>query len=177
MLGMRAICLWPGLPAACIGGMLRGLVVALVFAWCVCLLLLATFVWPEWVANEILRGMWLAIICAWFAGLSRNFWRLPGLLQVSDSQGGEAFVEAQREYLLGNWFDAEAILLELLHRHPRDAEAMLLLVGVLRHTQRWRPALRRLEQLELLDTSAPWRFEITREKSLIERAMAEEATV
>ncbi|MEZ6080636.1 MAG: hypothetical protein R3C56_34670 [Pirellulaceae bacterium] len=54
-----------------------------------------------------------------------------------------------------------------MHQHPRDAEAMLLLVGILRpHTAiSTRPAPR-LRQLELLETAAVWHFEIEREKGV-----------
>lgn len=89
-----------------------------------------------------------------------------------DSSSQSAFILAQTEYLKGNWFEAEAILLEILQDFPRDAEAMLLLVGVLRHTERWQPALRRLDQLEMLDTASPWRFEINRERKIIQTRMA-----
>ncbi len=81
--------------------------------------------------------------------------------------GDDRFSRAQAEYLKGNWFEAESLLHAILADTPRDAEAQLLLVSVLRHSRRWAAALRRLEQLELLDTSARWRFEIHRERQLI----------
>ena len=62
--------------------------------------------------------------------------------------------KAQREYLQGNWFDAEALLLDILQRNPRDAAATLLLVGVLKQTLRWQAALRRLDHLETLTPAA-----------------------
>ena len=64
--------------------------------------------------------------------------------------------------------------MQILHEFPRDAESQLLLVGVLRHTRRYRPALRRLAHLETLDSAIRWRYEITRERAIIERLMAEE---
>ena len=69
----------------------------------------------------------------------------------TDQNTDELFLAAQREYLRGNWFEAEAELLELTQLAPDDVPAVLLLVGVLRHTHRYRPALRRLEQLQLLE--------------------------
>ena len=83
------------------------------------------------------------------------------------------FLLAQVDYLAGNWFEAEAKLLQILHEYPRDAESQLLLVGVLRRTKRFRPALRRLATLETLDSGARWRHEIRQERALIERRMAE----
>jgi thioredoxin-like negative regulator of GroEL len=85
----------------------------------------------------------------------------------------DALQLAQNDYLRGNWFEAEATLLDVLQQQPRDAEATLLLVSVLRHTKRWQPALRRLGQLVLLESAQRWAEEIEREKRLIMRAMEE----
>lgn len=174
-MALRAICLWPGLPAAWLLGLSRSLLIALVFAWCVCGLLLATFVWPDWIAVSLLRLLWLAAIATWIGAAFKNCLRLPGMLTTSDAHSSLALVGAQQEYLRGNWFEAEASVLQVLHQHPRDAEAMLLLVGILRRTRRFQPALRRLRQLELLETAAVWHFEIQREKEWIARAMADDS--
>ncbi len=176
MMALRPVCLWPGLPAAWLMGVVRGLVIALVFSWCICWLLLATFVWPDWISVTILRLLWIVAIGTWIVSTVRNCLRLPSLLATGDARSSQTLVEAQSEYLQGSWFEAEGKLLQVLHSHPRDAEALLLLVGVLRRTKRYQAALRRLGQLELLDTSAPWQFEIQREKSLIELATVEELT-
>ncbi len=174
MLALRAICLWPGLPSAWFLGVARGLAVAIVFAWCLCGLLLATFIWPAWISVGVLRLLWLMALVTWLVAIVRNFLRITSLLEASSSQAAEAFVAAQGEYLAGNFFESEALLLEILHQHPRDAEALLLLVSVLRRTKRWPAALRRLGQLDLMDTSYRWQYEMKREKCLIERDMAEE---
>ncbi|MEO8268561.1 MAG: hypothetical protein ABI557_02505 [Aureliella sp.] len=173
-MALRAICLWPGLPAAWLLGLSRSLLIALVYAWCVCGLLLTTFVWPDWIAVSLLRMLWLAAMATWIGAAFRNCLRLPGMLATSDAHSSLALVGAQQEYLRGNWFEAEASVLQVLHDHPRDAESMLLLVGILRRTKRFQPALRRLGQLELLETAAGWHFEIQREKGWIARAMADE---
>ena len=174
-MALRAICLWPGLPAAWMLGVSRSLLVALVFAWSICGLLLATFVWPDWIAVSLLRMLWLTAIATWIGAAFKNCLRLPGMLATSDAHSSLALAGAQQEYLRGNWFEAEASILQILHDHPRDAEAMLLLVGILRRTRRFQPALRRLGQLERLETAAVWHFEIQREKGWIARAMADDS--
>jgi len=174
-MALRAICLWPGLPAAWMLGVSRSLLVALVFAWSICGLLLATFVWPDWIAVSLLRMLWLTAIATWIGAAFKNCLRLPGMLATSDAHSSLALAGAQQEYLRGNWFEAEASILQILHDHPRDAEAMLLLVGILRRTRRFQPALRRLGQLERLETAAVWHFEIEREKEWIARAMADDS--
>jgi predicted Zn-dependent protease len=95
------------------------------------------------------------------------------LVGLPDSKAHAVFEEAQAQYLQGNWFEAEALLLDLLDKFPKDAEALLLLIGVLRHTQRWQPALRRLDQLQSLDTAAGWHFEIIRERQIVEKRFRE----
>lgn len=138
-------------------------------------LLLATFVWPQWVSLFALRSLWLGACVAWFVAMVRSQWQFPQLMQVSKPlEAKDNFLFAQTDYLAGNWFEAEAKLLQILHEFPRDAESQLLLVGVLRHTRRYRPALRRLAHLETLDSAIRWRYEITRERAIIERLMAEE---
>lgn len=167
----RWIFLWPGLAGAWHRGSPQGLFFAVLFSWAVCLALLATFVWPAWIAVWTLRSLWGLILVSWLAGCMRGL--LVGGLsgRVSPRESHWEFCSAQREYLKGNWFEAEATLLKITHDDPDDVAAGLLLVGVLRHTRRWRPALRRLEQLSLLDAARAWQFEIVRERQLIERGV------
>jgi hypothetical protein len=172
-MGLHLVCCWPGLAAAWHRANSRSLSVAITFSWLVCLFLLATFVWTEWFNIWILRLGWLSLGCTWIACTIHNHLLLARILGTGDTQSQTAFQNAQQQYLLGNWFDAETILLDLLERYPRDCEALLLLAGVLRRTERWQPALRRLEQLETLDNAAFWRFEVQQERKLIEKRFAE----
>lgn len=174
-MGINLICCWPGLAALWYRGIPRGLLLAVLFCWSGCLLLLATFLWPLWLNGWIVTLGWAILVVAWVSSTFHSHWTLGLLLGNPNEKVQKAFVQAQEEYLRGNWFESEAILLDLLSQCPRDAEALLLLVGVLRHTKRWQPAIRRLDQLELLDTAAPWRYEIFRERELIETRRAEPA--
>ena len=175
-MAFRYVCLIPGLPAAWYRGMAGGLFISVLFVWSVCLLMLATFVWPAWFSLWLVRVLWSLLSVFWVYETLRSWASMRELLSITSEESSNKFCRAQEEYLKGNWFEAEAILLEIVHRFPRDAEALLLLVGVLRHTQRWQPALRRLKQLELLDTGSAWRFEIQQERSVIERAISSRAT-
>lgn len=172
-MGIHLVCCWPGLAAAWCRGNPRSLVAALLFSWSICLLLLATFVWPEWLGIWLVRAAWVVAAATWLGTTIFNHLGFSRLMGRPDNQSQSSFESAQQEYLRGNWFEAEALLLDLLEKFPRDAEALLLLVGVLRHTQRWQPALRRLDLLESLDTSGPWRFEIRRERQIVERRLTE----
>lgn len=172
-MGFNLMCCWPGLAGLWYRGLTRGLFLAVLCCWLVSLLLLASFLWPLWLHGWIVKLGWAIAFGGWLASTAHSHWTLGNLLGNPNEKAKKAFVQAQEEYLRGNWFESEAILLDILSDCPRDAEALLLLVGVLRHTKRWQPAIRRLDQLELLDTSAPWRFEILRERQLIEARLAE----
>ena len=167
------VCFWPGLAELWCRGNPRALAAAVLFSWTVCLVLLATFFWPDWLGVWITRTLWIVVVVVWFASVIYSHLRFAAIVGSPDSKAQDAFQQAQMQYLQGNWFEAEAILLDLLERFPRDVESLLLLVGVLRHTQRWSPALRRLEMIESLDNAAFWRFEILRERQIIERKLAE----
>ncbi len=169
------MCFWPGLPATWIRGDLRGLVLCVGFGWAISLLLLATFVWPEWIAPLLVNSLWLAFVVFWMAETARSMWTFKSLSGASGQCDSAAFLEAQAHYIKGNWFEAEALLLRIIQQTPRDAETQLLLASVLRHTRRWQAALRRLDQLEFLQAASGWRFEIQQERALLERAMAEES--
>lgn len=172
MLGIRAVCLWPGLPGAWVRGRVQQLLLALAATWIFSFLLLATFVWPAWVGSGSLRALWAGAGIGWLWFSLRGHWQYAGMQRVSAPEQAVAFTQAQEEYLRGNWFAAEARLLAILQAESRDVEALLLLISVLRQTRRWQPALRRLKQMELLDGAHPWRHEVAREKVLIERAIA-----
>lgn len=170
---MHVVCCWPGLAECWIRGNSRGLFAAILFSWTVCFVLLATFVWPEWLGTWSLRLAWMIVASIWLFSLVKSHINFSKLMGVPDSKAHDTFETAQQEYLRGNWYEAEAMLLDLLEKYPRDAEAILLLVGVLRHTQRFQPAIRRLDLLESLDTSAPWRFEIAQERKILERLFSQ----
>lgn len=172
-MGIQLVCCWPGLASLWYRAVPRSLLIAVLFCWTVGLLLLATFVWPDWIDAWVVRAGWALVSIAWIASTIRCHLSFGQLMGGPDDKATTNFVQAQSEYLKGNWFEAEALLLELLNDFPRDAEALLLLVGVLRHSQRWQPALRRLDHLETLETAEPWRFEIQRERKLIQSRMSQ----
>lgn len=172
----RLSCFWPGLAQAWWRGSAAGLAAALAFGWSLCVLLIATFVWPDWFYHWLVSLCWLAMLTFWLVATVRSHWHFGQLQADAGPVAGDGrFAEAQTEYLRGNWFEAESLLLAILADTPRDAESHLLLAGVHRHTRRWSAAFRRLDQLERLDTAARWTFEIRRERQLIERRRREYA--
>ncbi|MEM8735040.1 MAG: hypothetical protein AAGG44_12495 [Planctomycetota bacterium] len=169
----RLASLWPGLAAAWYRGQVRGLLVAILFAWAFCGLLLCTFIWPAWVPGWMLACVWLAIGVFWLYEAVRCQFVISTLIEDVSPNTENEFAAAQAEYLQGRWFEAEARLLTITQDYPHDVTAALLLIGVLRRTKRLRPALRKLEQLSLLEAALPWQFEINREKQLLDSALEE----
>lgn len=170
----RISCLWPGLAWAWWQGSLRGLCAAIGFGWVLSLLLVATFIWPNWFASWLVSLLWFALLLFWVEELVRSNWNLRRLRTSGLPVAGDVrFSRAQEEYLRGNWFEAESLLHEILQDAPRDAEARLLLCSVLRHAGRWNAAERCLSDLEALDTGARWHFEIRREREKLTRRREE----
>ena len=169
---LRLVGLWPGLAPAWLRGEMLGLLVAVGFSWILCWLMLCTFVWPAWMSGWLVAMGWLAVGGFWCVESVRSQFSIARLLEEVAPNSEEVFSQAQREYLRGRWFEAEAKLLDILGKHPQDIAAAMTLVGVLRQTGRRKAALKRLEQLQLWDSANGWRFEILRETQLIEAEMA-----
>jgi hypothetical protein len=82
----------------------------------------------------------------------------------------ELFSRAQVEYLRGQWFEAESLLLRLLRDDPADLEGRLLLATLYRHTRRSELARSQLDQIERFPHGVRWRWEIMQERSRLEAA-------
>ncbi len=117
--------LWPGLPQLWYRGLGAGLALAAGCAILLNLLLLASFVWVELLSPWHLKLGWLAIGTLWCgaAVLSARNSRREVTEEAVSTEG--LFREALSEYLQRSWFEAERILVRLLHLYPRDVEEVL----------------------------------------------------
>ncbi len=168
-------CLWPGLAPLWWRGHWAGLVEAVAFATGLNLLLTATFVWPEWVERPWPILGWLVLSGVWVVACWRNWRKLPTLVDDQlDAASQALFVQAQTEYLKGNWYDAEKFLQQLLVRRPRDIEGLLLTATLLRHTRRLDEAGIMLDKLERLQGAGRWLLEIAQERQKLQRLAAEQ---
>ncbi len=163
-------CLWPGLTRLWLRGNWIGLVWATAFAAVVNVLLVATFVWPQWLAISLLLVGWPVAGCVWtyfawtaFRDLSESY-PLGRSDPQSDAAIDERFAQAQTEYLRGDWYKAETLLVQILRSRPHDVEARLLLVTSFRHTKRVDDARRQLRLLTSHEASEKWKWEIAREQ-------------
>lgn len=140
----------------------------------------ATFVWDEWLSDQVRWTAWSALGIVWLLAYldARADWRRrlaelsagaePGI--DSDQRCEQWFREAQTAYLTGDWVSSEQTLLKLLKQQPRDAEARLLLATLWRHEGRPEAAAAELDRLDLLEAAAPWRHEIAQERERITAA-------
>lgn len=163
--------LWPGLPQLWYWGYGSGLAMAVGCAALLNLMLLASLVWVELLSAWQLRLGWLLIGLIWIVSAAMSSWRgrgEPSPPQPASAEG--LFRRALSEYLQGSWFEAETLLGQLLHIHPRDAEARLLLATLLRRVGRRQEAQVQLARLDLLRDSEKWRLEIDVERRLLAEA-------
>lgn len=169
-------CLWPGLPDLWHRGRLSALPAALAFAFALNFLLIARFIYPEWLAPLLVRiACWVAF-AVWVYLVVRAVKELPTLINPrAASASPDRFSEAHRHYLQGHWRESEALLTECLGIESRDPPAMLLLAGVYRHTERLEAAENILQELERLEAAEPWWLECTAERARLTRFQNVEA--
>ncbi|EAQ79856.1 hypothetical protein DSM3645_21989 [Blastopirellula marina DSM 3645] len=132
-------------------------------------------VWPELVGETIHHSIWYVVTAVWATSTGWSIYRVArGGFQPLDESVEALFHAAQNEYLQGQWHQAEATLLRLLTRDPRDAEARLMLATLYRHTQQYDAALDAIAKLIKLDAAGRWWSEIQRERRLLADRMADD---
>ena len=173
------VCLWPGLPQLWLRGSWTGLALAVGFSGLVNFLLAATFVWTAWLSIGLLWAGWIAVLVVWVV----SAWGAkpvpvvtidsPPALAAPEPGGRDLLSEVYTQYLQGNWFEAETVLQEMLRLQPRDAEALLQLATLQRHTERLEEAADTLDRLERLDEAIRWQLEIAAERIHLARLQSE----
>jgi hypothetical protein len=162
--------LWPGWIQLSTGGSWSALVAAVGAAVVLNLALLSSFVWID-----LLGQTWRSVL--W--GMVGGVWSLSALYSLATGDGrprrataeGETFADAVQHYLRGNWFEAERILVDLLHADDSDVDARLMLATLLRRRQRWDEAAAQLDELELREQAVKWHWEVRRERTLLAEAL------
>lgn len=163
-------CLWPGLAELWYRGRWSALPSAVAFGVALNSLLVARFVYPEWLAPSLVRlACWIGV-AIWLVLTLRAASRLPALLRPrSVPETRDRYSEAWKEYLQGRWHEAEAVLAACLEVDPRDCQSLLLLAGVYRHTDRFEAAENTLKQLSRLETADAWWLERQAEEKRLAR--------
>jgi hypothetical protein len=163
---------WPGLTDLWLFGGWWGLAIACSFAWLANLAIVSSFVWTDWIGAWSRAGVWVLLAVCWTVSVVLSFRQLRGnqaVLAEGDVQ--DLFRRAQREYLHGNWVQAEQLLSQLTSLNAGDAGARLMLVSLLRRTGQLAEAAAQLRRLEASDAAAPWQGDIARERKFLEEQL------
>jgi len=143
---------------------------AIAFAAALNFLLVARFLYPEWLTLFLVRMAGWVGVAVWLFCVLRSIRDMPGLLHPRQASGQpDRFEEAHQAYLQGRWPEAESLLADCLSIEYRDPPAMLLLAGVYRHTGRGEAAERVLEELRLTEAADRWWLEIEAEEKRLQR--------
>lgn len=166
---------WPGLAPLWTGGEWSGLGWAIGFGLALNGLLVATFVYDDWLSSTAAWCAWTGVGVYWIVGATTNrrWLKRYAKRRAGERPTADLYPEAFREYLQGNWFVAETKCRELIRANRDDAEARLLLATLLRHVDRLVEARKELDALARLDAGAKWRLEIAQERKLLDEATLE----
>ena len=117
-------------------------------------------------------GVWVLLAVGWTVSVVLSFRQLRGNQAVlAEGDVEDLFRRAQREYLHGNWVQAEQLLSQLTNLNAGDAGARLMLVSLLRRTGQLAEAAAQLRRLEASDAAAPWQGDIARERKFLEEQL------
>lgn len=162
-------CTWPGLPGLWRRGDMRSLGAAVGFSLLVNLAVWACFLRPDAAPRTWSLTIWAVLGVLWAAGSWRELRRRCGPdAQARAHHQEDLFIQAQTEYLRGNWVESHKLLERMIEHNPLDIEAHLLLASVHRRTKRIDLSCKQLRQIRRLQESGPWRFEIGRELALLD---------
>lgn len=166
-------CLWPGLPELWWRGRLTALPTALAFGLALNGLLVARFIYPEWLTYSLVRvGGWVGVI-AWFYCTIKNMRELPGLIQPRKaSKKPDRFGDAHLAFLKSDWARAEVLLKDCLSIEERDPPALLLLAAVYRHTARLEFCRVCIDKLRTTEVADRWWLEVDAEEKRLLRDLA-----
>lgn len=163
---------WPGFLPFYYYGSAWGWCLAMFFAWLGVGVVCGTIFWTEWIPQASHRMLWFIFGALWFLGMLISYQHEISLKNTEAAHEKAAVTEdtlplAQTAYLRREFYEAERILRERLHRFPEDIPARLLLVSVRRQQECGDDALAQLKVLEENPRLGPWLFEVRREKELL----------
>lgn len=145
---------------------------AIAFAVALNLLLIARYLYPDWLAGGLVSmATWIGVL-AWIFYVVHASRELPTLIAPRlASDQPDRFPDSQVAYLRGDWAEAEQLLIDVLAIEPRDPPALLLLTGVYRHTGRLDAATTLLKEISHLEMADTWLIEREAEARRIQVAV------
>ncbi len=152
---------------------MQSLGVAIVFAALLNLVLLFSFFWAESAWSSWCGYGWAAVVTFWAFGVwQARQQRASSHDSAQAHNQQDLFIRAQSEYLKGQWIEAQSLLEQLISQNPGDVESHLLLSSVFRRSRRIDLAHSQLHRLCEFEGANQWRFEIERERALLQRLPA-----
>jgi len=167
----QCLCFWPGLPQLWLRGCWWGLLFAVTFTVLFNFALAVTFLWPAWVPVTAIVVSWLLVLVTWLASVLLTIQQMPKWTgnRIERRDMDHWFQEAQCKYLQGHYLEAETILTRLIRKDPLDLEARLMIATVCRRTDRHNQSRHSLRELERLEGSVKWKWEIRQEREWLNR--------
>lgn len=163
-------CLWPGLAELWWRGRVSALPAAIAFAAIVNALLIAKFVYSDWLSGGLVQLACWVVAAAWLVLTIRSIRELPLLLTPRRaSEKSDPFPEAQIAFLRADYAEAERLLNETLAIEPRDPPALLMLSAIYRHTGRLQASHLLLGEVRKLEVADRWELEFTAEQARLQR--------
>lgn len=163
-------CLWPGMSELWWRGHLSALPAAIAFAAVLNALLVAKFVYTDWLSGGLVMLACWVVIAAWGVLTVRSIRELPLLLTPREaSDEPDRFPEAQIAFLRGDYPAAEDYLNACLAIEPRDPPALLMLSSIYRQTGRLSAAQLLLGEIRKLEVAQKWDLEFQIEESRLQR--------
>ena len=168
------LCLWPGSGGVLRQGRWSFLMIALVYGFAICGVVMLNFYWSELLTGNLRRGSYVLLVVLWLvlSGQSSRMEKQCRRMKLPPPADKDTLPDAQQHYLQGNWFEAECCLNMLLKNNPRDIEAMLMLATLYRHKERYDEAENLLRNLDRLEDAMTWKIEIRSEKRKLMAANA-----
>lgn len=163
-------CLWPGMAEVWWRGRISALPAAIAFAAIVNALLVAKFIYSDWLSGGLVMLACWVVAAAWLVLTIRSIRELPLLLTPRQaSEEADPFPEAQSAFLRADYPAAEKLLNATLAIEPRDPPALLLLSAVYRHTGRLQSSHLLLGEVRKLEVADRWQLEFGAEQSRLQR--------
>lgn len=163
-------CLWPGMAELWWRGRISALPAAIAFAAIVNALLVAKFVYSDWLSGGLVMLACWVVAAAWLVLTIRSIRELPLLLTPRQaSEEPDPFPASQIAFLRADYVEAEKLLNATLAIEPRDPPALLLLSAVYRHTGRLQSSHLLLGEVRKLEVADRWQLEFGAEQSRLQR--------
>ena len=163
-------CLWPGLPELWFRGQLTSLPIAIAFAAALNAVLVTRYVYPGILPTAISSMAFWIGGALWFICGLHAMRELPLLVCPREvSEEPDRFAEAHSAYLTGDYVLAEDAIGEVLAIEARDPPALLILVGIYRHTDRLDAAEILLQEIRRTEAADRWFLEVSLEEKRLSR--------